>query len=229
MIEILAIVASPVIALVVQRVMSDRKEKRERRHRLFESLWITRGDLGTFGRMSIEHVRALNMLEIEFSRTWWERIADDDSPDLVVQAWGAYRTHLFTLRPQSASPSNPDAVELEAGAAWDAENDRLLTDVLYALSQSLGYNYGRDHIRFNAYAPIGYASNDLAGGEIKKAVLALATGQAALHVTTKAPAAQSPAAPLPGDPKKPVPTNGNHQVLSLGAASPEVDMSATME
>ena len=190
--EILAIVASPLIAFLVGKVVSDRKERRERRHRLFESLWLTQ-HLGAYGRLSPEHVRALNMVEIEFAQTSGEEFWENDSETRVLIAWAAYRDHLYTPRPFIANLSAPDPTEQAAADKWDQANNELLGDLLHEMASALGYShFDRQRTRMGSYAPIGYANSDFENAEFRTALLQLARGQRALHVTT------SPAAMLIG-------------------------------
>jgi hypothetical protein len=83
----LEIIASPIIALQLSEWLNMRKEKRRRRHDLFQSLMLTRVDLGHFGQMSPEHVRALNLIEIEFYRSSAEGFFDDPRSEAVIAAW----------------------------------------------------------------------------------------------------------------------------------------------
>jgi hypothetical protein len=53
---------SPIIAVIVTRLMDDRRSKRDRRWAIFETLMLTRRT-----PLSLDHVMALNRVEIEFA------------------------------------------------------------------------------------------------------------------------------------------------------------------
>ncbi|MCZ8086935.1 MAG: hypothetical protein O9257_06355 [Brevundimonas sp.] len=57
-----ATLTSPIIAVIVTRLMDDRRSKRDRRWAIFETLMLTRRT-----PLSLDHVMALNRVEIEFA------------------------------------------------------------------------------------------------------------------------------------------------------------------
>ncbi len=57
-----ATLTSPIIAVIVTRLMGDRRSKRDRRWAIFETLMLTRRT-----PLSLDHVMALNRVEIEFA------------------------------------------------------------------------------------------------------------------------------------------------------------------
>ena len=136
--QIAAMLLSPLIALRVSQSLSDRKEKRKRKLEIFHTLMATRGSLGAMGRMAPEHVKALNMIDIEFH--------GDKKSKPILDAWKAYLDHLNN----SAPPNTQPALEV-----WNAKRDDLLVDLLYAMSLALGYDYDKTFIRRTTYAPWG--------------------------------------------------------------------------
>ena len=63
-ISIAAIVLGPIISLEINRILTLRKEKREREFSIFRDLMMTRS---SSYRTSIKHVEALNRIDLEFS------------------------------------------------------------------------------------------------------------------------------------------------------------------
>jgi len=171
LVQILAVVASPIIALLVNTVVTEHKEKKRRKQQLFQSLWLTRGHLGTAGRLSYEHVRALNLIELEFYKNEMDELYADESSTRVVEAWRAYRAQLYG---NSTSPESFDV------------RDNLLVDLLYEMSRAVGYSFERQHI-IQAYAPQGYADADAESQIVRGSVLELLRGQRALHISTEPP------------------------------------------
>jgi len=160
LVQILAVVASPIIALWVNTVVTEHKEKRRRKQQLFQSLWLTRGHLGTSGRL-------------EFYKNEFDELYADDSSKRVVEAWRAYRAQL-----------HEDSISPESFIV----RDNLLIDLLYEMSRAVGYSFDRQHI-MQAYAPQGYADADADGQIIRGSVLELLHGQRALRISTEPPAA----------------------------------------
>jgi hypothetical protein len=176
--EIVALLASPMIAVVVGQFMTERRERIRRRHAVFQSLWLTRVDPGSFGRLSGEHVRNLNLIEIEFSRSKMDEFMESGS-EHVVLAWRRYlaalnNTPLEVIRDHSS----PEA------AAWFAMRDGLLVDLLFEMSSTLGYAFSRDDIRSSSYAPQSYLDAEGEGMANRRAIGALLRGERAIHITS---------------------------------------------
>lgn len=80
--SVAAIVASPIIALEVQKHLDEGRAARERKLSIFRKLMTTRATT-----MSPAHVEALNAIEVEFYAT--------SGPDKkVLDAWRMYNDHL---------------------------------------------------------------------------------------------------------------------------------------
>src|ERR1700678_3711761 len=80
LITISAIIFSPIIALKVQKETEEFKEKNQREFDIFKTLLATRAE-----PTSLEHVRALNLIDIEFYEA--KEIRD---------SWNSYQDHLYT-------------------------------------------------------------------------------------------------------------------------------------
>lgn len=98
-INIIAIIVSPVVAVVVGQILQDRRKKRSDKMEIFKTLMISRG-LG----WSTESVKALNIIEVVFS--------DDQS---VLNQWKIYYDRLCV--------ENPNETEL---SKIKTEGDKLL-------------------------------------------------------------------------------------------------------
>ena len=77
-ITIFAILAGPVLAVQAQKWIENVREKKNRKLHIFRTLMATRA-----AKVSAEHVRVLNMIDIKFY---------DDSK--VKEAWKEYLDHL---------------------------------------------------------------------------------------------------------------------------------------
>lgn len=115
-IMILAVLAAPVLAVQVQKVIESFQRHQQRRQEIFEVLMGTRAE-GM--RTSYEHVRALNMIDIDFSekrffRGW--RVLPEQRK--VIHAWRQYKDHLNT--PPDQPPND----------AWGRRADELFFGLL---------------------------------------------------------------------------------------------------
>src|SRR5579871_3781556 len=100
MISVIAILASPLVALEVQKRLDDRRALRERKLSIFRRLMTTRAT-----QMSPVHVEALNSIEVEFY-----------GDKRVLDGWRLYNNHL-----------NSPTLEGDALMRWvERKNDLLI-------------------------------------------------------------------------------------------------------
>ncbi|MEM8601657.1 MAG: DUF6680 family protein [Bacteroidota bacterium] len=130
LLTISAIILAPVFALQISAALERRREKRQRRFRLFRTLMATRAY-----NLSQDHVRALNTIDIEFD-------GKDKKSQNVLRAWNAYHDHLGTSR---------ENLEI-----WNASRQDLLIELLYRMGKSLGYDFDKTSIKRTSYFPNGY-------------------------------------------------------------------------
>ena len=117
---------SPLIALRVSRRLDFRREVRERKMRIFRILMATRAR-----QLSMEHVEALNMIDVEFS--------EPTGPERTVAvAWKEYLDHL----------NRPSTME-----GWGPRSDDLYFDLLYKMGVCLGYDFDKVHLKNQRYVP----------------------------------------------------------------------------
>ncbi|MCW5804394.1 MAG: hypothetical protein KIT31_18635 [Deltaproteobacteria bacterium] len=200
--QLLAMFWAPLVATEVTRRLAIRKEARGRRQQLFNTLMVTAGDYGRLGRLSFEHVRALNLIEIEFYGE--ESVA-------VLKAWRDYRTVLNLAPPAPWTEENKPQWE-----AWNTLRDELFVKLLYAMAQSLDYKFDEEFIKNAVYAPMGYFTAEVEGMQIQTQLRELLDGKRALHI--------SAAPPLPGatPPAPPAPT----PPIAPGTAAPALEEAA---
>lgn len=148
---ILSALAGPVLAVQAQKWIERALETKNRRRNLFYALMATRA-----ARVSFEHVRALNMIDIEFHAR-----KDRD----VIENWRTYLDHLN-------QPNVSDA-ELKA---WGEKGETLFIDLLYAMSHSLGYDFDRVHLKRGVYSPRAHGEEELAQRDIRNSLVAILSG-----------------------------------------------------
>jgi hypothetical protein len=86
---VLAIILGPILAIQAQKLIESAHQKREEKRRLFTTLMSTRGRT-----MSLEHVQALNLIDVVFS---------DSKDRSVTEAWAELNDH-FGNYPKAPTP-----------------------------------------------------------------------------------------------------------------------------
>ena len=161
-----ATVLGPILAVQAQKAVESFRQRRHRKTTLFEQLMATRAS-----RLSPEHVRALNMIDLVF---YGERtlgfLRRSPKEQRILDAWKEYLDHL-----------NNKAVEDQL-SLWGAQGDELFTNILFAISEDLSYTFDRVQLKRGAYSPIAHGEIEAEQTELRKAALSLVTGQHALKM-----------------------------------------------
>ncbi|MCT2530835.1 hypothetical protein N2382_08175 [SAR92 clade bacterium H921] len=129
---ILAVISGPVIAVQIQKYIDGKSETRNRRLKVFSDLMITRNST-----TDVQHVSALTMVGLEFNEKEYGK---------VVNAWENYLGHL-------RSPPNNDDIYNEG---WRETRSHRLTDLLFEMSDSLGFGFDKAHIMKTIYNPVAF-------------------------------------------------------------------------
>lgn len=167
---IVAALLGPVLAVQAQKAVESFREKQRRKAFLFEQLMATRA-----ARLAPEHVRALNMVDLVF---YGERILGiqrrSAKEQRVLDAWKEYHDHLN---------NKVDDAQI---SLWVAQGDELFTNLLYAVSQDLGFKFDRVQLKRGAYSPVAHGEIEAEQTELRKAALSLVTGKHALKMNVVA-------------------------------------------
>jgi hypothetical protein len=124
---VVAIIASPITALWVQRKGDDRRASRARKEAIFRTLWTNRARPAYLVR-----VDALNMIDVEFF-----------GEQKIIDAWADLFAHYRAdYKAEGVSETERTHRHKEKYAT-----------LLYEISQSLGYKIGKTHIRDDVYRP----------------------------------------------------------------------------
>jgi hypothetical protein len=153
---ILAIFAAPIVALNIQKRIERLNFDAERKLNIFKTLLATRGN-----PISLDHVQALNMIDIEFN-----------SQQDVRDAWNSYRDHLSNFPPDS------DAMAL---LIWHNRIQDFLVDLLFSMSQHLDYNLTKVTLR-RAYHPRAFGDINSQNETIRRELIAIMNGK---HINVK--------------------------------------------
>lgn len=130
----------------------------ERCHEIFKSLMATRASV-----ISPEHVRALNMITIEFPK---------ESYPAVLEAWKVYFDHL------NSYPEN----KIELQAEWQKDIGVRLCQLLKHMGDALGYNFDVVDINKGIYAPKAHAVVELEQQQFRKGVIDFLHGESSVKM-----------------------------------------------
>jgi hypothetical protein len=159
-VSVLAVLISPIFALEVQKRLDDRRASLDRKMSIFRRLMNTRAT-----QLSPAHVEALNGIEVEFYAT--------RGPDKkVLDAWRLYINHL-----------NRPTGDGEALNRWVETKSGLLIDLLYQMAQRLKYDIDKVAIEKNVYHPKGFVEIEAEQHALRKATLAVFSGEQPIQAT----------------------------------------------
>ncbi|MDN4063902.1 MULTISPECIES: DUF6680 family protein [Ralstonia solanacearum species complex] len=134
-----ATLAGPVFAVQAQKWVERARAGHDRKVAVFTQLMATRG-----ARVSADHVRALNMIDLAFyGNVRFGRKSRSNTEQAVLTAWKVYHDHLSD--PNKRPPAN---LELVA-----AERDDLLADLLAAMATDLRFDFDRVQLKKSWYSP----------------------------------------------------------------------------
>ena len=166
---IIAIIAGPVMAVWVGIFLNDRKERRDRRLRVFETLMATRG-----AGLSLDHVRALNMIDLTFD-------GKESTDKGVLNAWKGYFNILHKFPHQDGS-MNDGEWNIHV-ANWNERRDDSLAKLLHRMANALGYDFfDKVYIKNNSYNPVAYKDEEYEWRSIRTGLIGLLHGHTSLPV-----------------------------------------------
>ena len=183
--SILAILLSPLFALEIQKPFEDRRARNDRKVELFRRLMTTRAtDIAPL------HVEALNSIEVEFypARRFFGIVQPKPSEKKVLDAWRIYINHV-----------NTNMGEGDALNRWVDRRKELLTDLIYEMGQSLGYDIDKVTIKTQVYYPRGHWEVETELHALRKAALKVFSSQSPIVTTVVGAVEVSPPLPPPDD------------------------------
>ena len=140
--NIIAVALSPVIAILVSLWLQDRKEKRQLKQKIFETLIATR-----HATMTEDNVRALNMIDVVFH-----------DAERVRSLWREYFEML-----------NNEGLNNENG--WTVRRNKNL-ELITEMAKTLGYGKAITHLDVDrVYYPTGLGNQSARAQEISDELL----------------------------------------------------------
>ncbi|MET4374971.1 hypothetical protein ABIA99_007703 [Bradyrhizobium sp. LB12.1] len=136
---VIATLLGPVVAVQTQKWIERASERGRRRQWIFTALMANRAT-----RLSDEYVRALNLIDLEFSPKRFGGSADRK----VIHAWRALFGELGNDPPD-------DNQDMNIARAWNERVTERLVDLLSEMSTALGYTFSEEELRRGIYYPKG--------------------------------------------------------------------------
>lgn len=166
-------VLGPIAAVQVQKLVERLNEGENRRERAFLTLMGTRQS-----RLSADHVRALNSIDLAFYDTgWWFIRWRPRKFQEVLDSWNTYREH---LNPQ-ALPDD-DAAHIQ----FNATAQQLFLNLLEKLAAATGYQFKRHDLQSGSYSPQAHSFIEQQNAEIRDKVLDMLSGRSPLPMDVRA-------------------------------------------
>jgi hypothetical protein len=161
---VLATLAGPIVAVQTQKWIERASERGKRRQWIFTALMANRAT-----RLHDDFIRALNLIDLEFSAKRFGAAADRK----VVDAWRALFGELANGLPD-------DNDDIHVARAWNSRVSDRLVDLLAAMSTALGYTFSAEELRRGIYYPKGRVDLEQSQLAIMHGLSKIVQGQAAL-------------------------------------------------
>lgn len=132
----LAVIMGPISAVQIQKFFDRKSEDRSQKLNVFRDLMTTRAST-----LAFQHVSALNMVGLEFNGKKYAK---------VINAWKTYLDHL------NSYPDDDENMQ----KIWGEKRNDQLSDLLYEMGESLGFEFDKVHIKKAGYFPKAYADQE---------------------------------------------------------------------
>jgi hypothetical protein len=153
---VLATLIGPIAAVQAQKWIERARESRTQKLKIFHTLMATRA----LRAASLEHVQALNSIDLFFSR-------NSVRERKVIVAWEEYLDHLNRF---------PQAEDAPAQIAWNERGTDFLAHLLKTIGDSLGYEFTIVQLKRGIYYPRGHDEDIAARIGLRKIITELAQG-----------------------------------------------------
>ncbi|MBF0473302.1 MAG: hypothetical protein HQK93_06165 [Nitrospirae bacterium] len=171
LIMILAIVAGPILAVQIQKIIEKRNLEKEQKLYIFKTLMTNRAT-----PTSPLRVEALNMIDFVFYEE-----------EKVIDAWKLLFDHLKNDYPNSNNltdtTKNPEYLKDFKSA--DEKTSELCTNLLYEMSKTLGYKFDKVSLKRSVYKPQGWELSENMTFNNLVNLSSILAGQKALSVEIK--------------------------------------------
>lgn len=156
---ILVTFLGPIFAVQAQKWLEKSRAINDRRNQIFRVLMATRGAM-----LSPAHVEALNAVPVEFYGSA-KRLVE------INEKWKQYLDH-----------HSPD---IPTNEAWMQKRLDLFVELLYLISQNLGYKFSRSQLARDVYSPKAHGDLESENALIRKGLAQLFAGEMVLPMAVK--------------------------------------------
>ena len=165
----MATIAGPILAVQAQKWLEKATERRKRKLDIFYVLMATRD-----ARLSPEHVRALNQIDLEFSGARFLANVHLQTPKerRVTDAWKAYLENLGEL----ANENNFASLNITRA-------ERFLS-LLLSLLEYFDFRFDRNTLR-GSYSPMAHEQTQIEQDSIRTNLAAVLAGKQNLSIAIK--------------------------------------------
>jgi hypothetical protein len=161
----IAVIIGPIAAIQIQRWLDSYRENRKRKLDVFKTLMSTRAT-----RVSINHIQALNMIDVEFVQRRYKKVTD---------SWRLYQDHLSNRQ--------------QGDNGWLARTDELFIDMLFEMGKSLGYKFDKVMLKRTAYSPIAHGDIEFEQQIIRQGLAKVLSGHTSFPIYVVNAGFQEPA------------------------------------
>jgi hypothetical protein len=166
---IMAALLGPILAVQAQKIVEASRAKRAERDWVFRTLMATRA-----ARLSTEHVRALNMIDMAFyGFKFWGFHYQRPAAKAVTRDWKAYFDTLGT----SSFDFSPDQEQ-----RLNESRDDKFTDLLASMAIAQNYDFDKVHLRRSMYSPQLHADIDADQRVIREGLARVLTGKSTIKM-----------------------------------------------
>ncbi|WP_156966071.1 DUF6680 family protein [Paraburkholderia bannensis] len=170
-----ATLLGPVLAVQAQKWVERAREATNRRQTVFTVLMATRQT-----RVSVDHVRALNSIDLAF---YGRRILGvplrSAKLQAVLDAWHNYHAHLSVPLEQRPKTDNEQKV-------WNGKGDELFTSLLERMAIATNYKFERQQLKSGSYSPEAHGTVELEQNMLRRLSLELLAGDRSLPLDVRA-------------------------------------------
>jgi hypothetical protein len=164
-----ATVLGPILAVQAQKWIEKTTNKRRQKLNVFYALMATRAT-----RLAPDHVQALNRIDLEFSGSWFLGFRRQTARERdVLEEWKSYIDQL-SIDLKGKSQNDLDL--------WTKDCNKLFIDLLYSMSNCLGFYYDKVQLARGAYYPTGHEDAEKIQKNIHANLLNVLSGESAIKM-----------------------------------------------
>ena len=163
---IAATLLGPILAVQAQKAVERIRERRQRKLLVFHTLMATRA-----ARLSAEHVKALNMIDLTF---YGHRVVGihrrSKREQTVLNSWREYFDHLETKFDDEHAPN------------WGVRGEELFINLLNAIAADVDFTFDRVQLKRHIYSPVAHGRLEEEQEKLRRLAIAVLSGESPLSM-----------------------------------------------